>query len=133
MENVSINSRFEVTGWEPEIYDESVETAKLSRVTIKKRFEGELNGYSTAQGLFTESTDGSAGYVAVERVEGKFQDREGTFVMQHGGTINRGKVDHQHGDIVPDTGTGGFKGIRGHVHFTHDEEGAFVRFDLTFE
>jgi hypothetical protein len=133
MENLSINSRFEVTGWEPEIYDDSVEHAKLSRVTIKKRFEGELNGDSIAQGLFSEASDGSAGYVAMERVTGKFHEREGTFVMQHGGVIHRGEVLHQYGDIVPDTGTGGFAGMRGQVHFQHDAEGAFIRFDLTFE
>jgi hypothetical protein len=133
MENVSIDSRFEVTGWEPEVYDENIENVKLSRVTIKKRFEGELNGDSVAQGLFTAAAHESAGYVAVERVTGKFQEREGTFVIQHGGVIHKGQALHQYGDVIPDSGTGGFAGIGGHVKFTHDEEGAFVRFDLTFE
>jgi hypothetical protein len=133
MKNVSVNTAFEVTAWEPEVYDETVPAAKLSRVTIKKRFEGELNGDSVAQGLFTEGADGSAGYVAVERVTGKFHDREGTFVMQHGGVVNKGTVQHQYGDIVPDTGTGGFAGVTGRVNFTHDENGAFIRFDMVFE
>ena len=133
MENLSIDAAFEVTGWEPEVYDESIPEAKLSRVKIKKRFEGELNGNSVAEGLFSEGAAGSAGYVALERVTAKFHDREGTFVMQHGGVVHKGAATHQYGDIVPDTGTGGFAGMRGHVHFTHDENGAFVRFDLTFE
>jgi hypothetical protein len=133
MENVSIDARFEITGWEPVVYDESVENVKLSRVTIKKRFEGELNGDSVAQGLFTEAADGSAGYIALEQVTGSAHGREGTFVMQHGGVLNKGKVQHQYGDVVPDTGTGGFAGATGRVLFTHDENGAFVRFDLEFE
>jgi hypothetical protein len=131
--NLSINASFEVTGWEPEVFDEKFPKEQLSRVKITKRFEGELNGYSTAQGLFSAAPDGSAGYIAMEIVEAKFGEREGTFVIQHGGVVHRGEVLHQYGDIVPDTGTGGFAGMRGHVHFTHDENGAFVRFDLTFE
>ena len=34
---------------------------------------------------------GSAGYVAIERVTGKLKGRTGSFVLQHSGTMDRGK------------------------------------------
>jgi hypothetical protein len=125
--------KFEVTGWSPRPYDETVESAKLSYVTIKKTFSDGLDGESTGEGLFCECEDGSASYVVIERVTGKMNDRQGTFVMQHGGIVNKGAVESQFGNIVPGSGTDGFACIGGTVLFQHDEAGAFIHFDLTFE
>jgi Protein of unknown function (DUF3224) len=133
VENLSIDTAFEVLSWVPEVYDESIEGIQLSRVTVTKRFEGELNGDSVGHGLVTAVGEAPGAYVVVERVTGKAHEREGTFVIQHGGVVNKGKVQHQWGDIVPDTGTGGFKGVTGRALFTHDENGAFIRFDMEFE
>ncbi len=131
--NLSVSSAFEVTGWEPQVYDESIESAKLSRVTIKKKFSGELEGDSVAEGLFCQCEDGSASYVVLERVSGKTGEREGTFVMHHGGVMSGGAPVGQFGDVIPGSGTGGFAGVTGRVLFTHGEDGAFVRFDLEFK
>lgn len=125
--------KFEVTGWDPTPYDETIETAKLSKVTIRKRFSGDLEGDGVAEGLFCACGDGSASYVVMERVTGKMGEREGTFVMQHGGIVNKGAVASQFGDIVPGSGTDGFTGIGGTVLFQHDESGAFIHFDIEFE
>lgn len=125
--------KFEVTGWDPVVYDETIETAKLSKVTIRKKFSGDLEGASIAEGLFCACDDGSASYVVMERVTGKMGDREGTFVMQHGGIVNKGAVESQFGNIVPGSGTDGFAGIGGTVLFQHDEAGAFIHLDIEFE
>jgi hypothetical protein len=126
-------TKFEVTGWNPVPYDESIESAKLSRVTITKTFTGALEGESTAEGLFCGCDDGSASYVVLERVTGKLDGREGTFVMQHGGIVNKGEVQGQFGDIIPGSGTDGFAGIGGTVLFKHDDEAAVLHLDITFE
>jgi hypothetical protein len=131
--HIALNVTFEVAGWESVPYDETQETAQLSQVTITKKFGGDLEGGSIARGLFCKCADESASYVVVERVEGKTADREGTFVIQHGGIISQGTVSGQFGDVIPGSGTGGFAGIGGKVLFTHDENGAFVKMDLTFE
>ena len=49
--------------------------------------------------------EGSAGYVAMERVAGKLDGREGTFALQHSGTMTRG-TPHLVITVVPDSGTG---------------------------
>lgn len=117
-------------GWDPVPYDESQESAKISQVTITKKFSGELEGEGAGRGMFCSCEDGSASYAVVERVTGRMGDREGTFVMQHGGIVKTGEVYSQFGDIVPGSGTGDFAGIGGTLRFQHDETGAFIHMDL---
>lgn len=123
---------FEVTGWEPVVFDESHESAKLSQVTITKKFSGEFEGEGSGRGVFCECADGSASYVVAERVTGRMDEREGSFVIQHGGIVNKGEVESQFGDVVPGSGTGDFEGITGTLKFQHDESGALIHFDIDF-
>ena len=89
------------------------EIAGLARITIDKQFFGDLQGSSQGQMLSARTRlDNSAGYVAIERVEGILNGRKGSFVLQHSGTMNRGKYEltiH----IVPDSGTGELTGLSG--------------------
>jgi hypothetical protein len=55
---------------------------------------------------------GSAGYVAIERVTGKLQGRSGSFVLQHIGTMTRGALQLSV-TVVPDSGSGQLGGIAG--------------------
>lgn len=56
--------------------------------------------------------DGSAGYVAIERVEGELHGQQGTFVLQHSGTMDRGAPTLSV-TVVPDSGTGELTGLEG--------------------
>ena len=58
------------------------------------------------------STDGSAGYVAIEWVTGTLNGKRGTFVLQHTGTMNRG-VQSLAVTVVPDSGTEELVGLEG--------------------
>jgi hypothetical protein len=58
------------------------------------------------------SVQGSAGYVAMERVTGTLHGRAGTFVLQHSATMNRGTPSLLL-TVVPDTGTDGLQGLSG--------------------
>lgn len=57
-------------------------------------------------------TKGSAGYVAIERVTGKLHGRTGSFVLQHTGTMTRGRAKLMV-SVVPDSGAVELKGIAG--------------------
>src|ERR1700749_947128 len=64
------------------------EAAGLGRMSLDKQFHGDLE--ATSQGEMISVLDrekGSGGYVALERVTGKLQGREGTFVLQHNATM----------------------------------------------
>jgi hypothetical protein len=89
------------------------ENATTGRMTIDKQFHGDLEGTSKGQMLtaMTE-TEGSAGYVAIERVTGTLKGLNGTFALQHTGSMNRG-VPQLSVTVVPDSGTGQLVGLTG--------------------
>jgi hypothetical protein len=92
--------------------------AILSRVTITKRFEGELQADGVVRMLrVVTKVPGSAGYVAIERVTGTLQGRIGSFFLQHSGTTTRG-VAVSSICVVPDSGTGALEGIAGTMTIT---------------
>lgn len=85
----------------------------IGRLGLDKAFRGSLEATSKGQMLaFRTPVEGSAGYVAMERVEGTLDGRRGTFVLQHSGTMDRGAM-HLDLAVVPDSGTGELEGLRG--------------------
>jgi hypothetical protein len=103
---------FEVTMHPQPPYD-NLDGVSLGRITINKRFHGDLDGTSVVEMLSAmTSVNGSAGYVAIERVVGTLKGRVGSFVLQHSGTMNRGEAQLTV-SIVPDSGTGDLKGLAG--------------------
>lgn len=85
----------------------------LGRLRLQKCFEGDLA--ATSQGeMLTAMTpvQGSAGYVAIERVTGTLHGKSGSFVFQHSGTMTRG-AQQLSITVVPDSGTGELAGLAG--------------------
>jgi hypothetical protein len=88
-------------------------TADVGRMTIDKRFIGDLEATSIGQMIAVRTAvEGSAGYVAMERVTGTLAGKTGSFALQHSGTMNRGAPSLQVG-VVPDSGTEDLFGISG--------------------
>jgi len=90
----------------------------IGRMSIDKQFRGDLAAVSTGQ-MLSASTEieGSAGYVAMERVSGTLKGRHGTFVLQHSGTMDRGQ-QRLTVSVVPDSGTGDLLGLSGSMRIT---------------
>lgn len=85
----------------------------IGRLGLDKVFRGALDATSKGQMLaFRTPVEGSAGYVAMERVDGTLAGRRGTFVLQHSGTMDRG-AQHLDLAVLPDSGTGELAGLRG--------------------
>lgn len=85
----------------------------VGRMALEKQFKGDLEGAGRGQMLAVgTAVDGSAGYVAMERVHGTLHGREGSFALQHNGVMNRGTPQLAI-TIVPDSGTEGLSGIAG--------------------
>jgi len=105
--------------------------ANLGRHTIDKRFEGDLQAHSVGEMLSAGSdVAGSAGYVALERVTGRLGGREGSFVLQHSGTMDRGAATLIV-RVVPDTGTGELTGLAGSMTIRIASERHEYTFDYT--
>jgi hypothetical protein len=83
------------------------------RMSIDKQFHGDLEAASKGEMLMAGSpVQGSAGYVAIERVEGTLHGRAGTFVLQHNATMTRG-AGELNIIVIPDSGTGELSGLSG--------------------
>ncbi|MEZ4870583.1 MAG: DUF3224 domain-containing protein [Caldilineaceae bacterium] len=87
--------------------------ATLGRMSIEKQFAGDLVGRAKGEMLSAMTAqEGSAGYVAIERVTGALQGRQGSFVLQHSGIMQRGEQQLSI-VVVPDSGTDQLAGITG--------------------
>lgn len=91
----------------------SVPGAPIGAMAITKTFHGDLDGASTGQMLAVRtSVEGSAGYVAMERVEATLAGRHGSFALQHSGSMDKG-AQSLSVTVVPDSATGALAGLAG--------------------
>lgn len=87
------------------------------RMTLAKTFHGGLTGTGEGEMLGAMGPDQSGAYVAMERVRGALDGREGTFLLVHRGVMDRGAQDLSI-TIVPGSGTGALEGLTGVFHLT---------------
>src|SRR3954469_22612032 len=96
----------------PQVQDEA-EGAGIARLTIDKQFHGDIEAHSQGQMLAAGTAiEGSAGYVAIEKATGTLHGRNGSFILQHNGTMSRG-AGQLAITVVPDSGTGELVGLAG--------------------
>ena len=105
----------------------------LARLLLDKQFHGELEATSKGQMLSAgTATKGSAGYVAIEQVEGALQGRRGSFVLQHNGVMTRGDGKLTVA-VVPDSGTGDLVGLAGTMTIRIESGKHYYGVDYTLE
>ena len=107
------------------------EESSVGRMLLDKQFSGELAGTSAGQMLaFRSELEGSAGYVALERVSGTLHGRQGSFVLQHSGSMDRGAPELSI-RVVPDSGTGELAGLSGEMDLDQSGGGHAYTFRYT--
>jgi Protein of unknown function (DUF3224) len=113
----------------PQALEENVGDPSVGRMSIDKQFHGDLEGTSKGQ-MLAAGTDveGSAGYVALERVTGTLAGRRGTFALQHTGIMDRGAPQLTI-TVVPDSGTGELAGLAGSMTIKMEEGDHFYEFE----
>ncbi len=118
---------FDVTGWEETPYVEPESGPRLARATLKKTFQGDMEGESTAEmlGCQADATDLSAGagYVVSEQFTGSLVGKKGSFVLQHWGLISPDGSQKTAGHVVPGTGTEELAGLSGAMEITVAADG----------
>jgi hypothetical protein len=95
----------------------------IGRLSIAKTWSGDLAG--VGRGLMLSAgdpTQGSAGYVALERFDGSLHGRAGSFAFHQLGVMHEGeqRLDYL---VVPGSGTGELAGITGTLDLTIDDRG----------
>lgn len=97
----------------PQAPEENVGDASIGRMALDKVFSGDLDATGKGQMLAVRTAvEGSAGYVAMERVTGTLHGRRGSFVLPHGGTMAQG-AQSLSVTVVPDSATNELSGLSG--------------------
>lgn len=117
----------------PQAAEPAVGDPTIGRMALDKRYHGDLEAVSRGQMLAAmTSVKDSAGYVALERVDGTLAGRRGTFALQHGGLMDRGTPSLTI-TVVPDSGTGELEGLAGTMTIRIEAGGKhFYDFDYTY-
>ncbi len=104
----------------------------VGRFDFTKVFEGDLEAKGI--GLMLSCGDpksGSAGYVAIESVDGRLGDRSGGFALAQLGMLHHGSQT-LHYEVVPGSGRGELQGIAGTFHLQVDADGTH-RYALEYD
>jgi hypothetical protein len=101
----------------------------LGHMALDKTYHGVLEARSRGEMLSAmTSTKGSAGYVAIEQVSGVLSGRKGSFVLQHYGTMDRGK-DRLIIEVIPDSASGDLVGLTGKMTIRIEDGQHFYEFE----
>ena len=120
-----------VVEMKPQGEPNATEGVTTGRMSLSKRFDGDL--VASGQGeMLTALTpvEGSAGYVAIERVTGTLDGRPGSFVFQHSGTMHQG-TQQLSITVVPGSGTGALAGLEGRFTLSIVEGKHLYEFEYT--
>ena len=131
--NTHAAGTFVIESWDEQPYEEHDGT-RLTRMRLAKRFSGDVEGESAAKRLMAYgSEEGSAAYVGLERVTDNVHGRSGSFVLRHSAAMERGEGKSSL-DMVPDSGTGELRGLRGEARISVEPGGEHpFTFDYDFE
>lgn len=126
---MQISGEFQAQLQSIEAYAEGVDSIKLGRMSIDKQFSGALDAISKGEMLSAMTgTQGSAAYVAIEQVVGTLEGKKGSFVLQHFGTMNKGK-DSLVVEVVPDSGAGELSTLSGSMKIKIEDGKHFYDFE----
>jgi hypothetical protein len=102
----------------------------IGRFDLEKTWSGDLAGTGHGQMLSAgDPAQGSAGYVALEVVDGTLHGSHGSFAFQQLGVMRGGEQELRY-DVVPGSGTGDLAGISGTLALTLDDRGH--TYELTY-
>ena len=115
----------------PQGTPDSAEGIALGRMSIDKQFHGDLEATSKGEMLTSgQESNGSAAYVAIERVVGTLGGRRGSFALMHQGLANKERQTLTV-SVVPDSGTGQLAGLTGTMTITIVEKKHLYEFSYT--
>ncbi|MDP1889308.1 MAG: DUF3224 domain-containing protein [Gemmatimonadaceae bacterium] len=113
----------------PQSMAHAVEGSRLTRYSLDKQYHGDLVATAIGEMFAAKpSEQSSAGYVAVEHVNGSLHGRRGTFILQHSGTMTRG-VPTLSVSVVPDSGTEDLAGLTGTLTIIIEGKKHFYEFE----
>ena len=106
------NARFTIKSWDEKPYSEGPDMPKLTRASVTKTYTGDIEGEGQVEYLMMYRSDGSASFVGLERVVGRFAGKTGAFVLQRTGVFESGQSKESY-SVIPGSTTGELRGLKG--------------------
>lgn len=110
------NATFTVESWDEKPIHEKKGLPKMSRVSARVSYRGDMEGEGLVEYLMSYREDGSAVFLGMERVQGGLAGYTGSFVLQHAGSFEAGAAKSTF-SVVPGSGTGKLASLRGHGEY----------------
>lgn len=125
-----LEGTFEVTSWSEEPATDLEGSAKVTTATIGQRFSGGIEADTILDTVMTYHDDGTAEFVAYQRVVGRVGDRAGSLVLRGSGRYD-GSEARTELEVVPGSAGGELAGLtgRGVAVAPHGSTGTY-QFDL---
>jgi hypothetical protein len=127
------SGKFKIESWDEQRYGELDDGGGLARASVVQAFRGDIEGEGSVEWLFCYRPDKTADFVGLQRVTGQIGSRNGSVVLRSAGTFDGTEAK---GDlsVVPDSGTGELRGLRGEGGFSAPiGSDATVTLDYDFE
>ena len=122
---------FEITMKPMDAYAQGSAGTTLGRMSLDKTFHGNLEATSQGEMLSAmTSTEGSAGYVAIEQVSGALDGKRGTFVLQHFGVMSQ-EESRLILEVIPNSGTGELANLSGTMRIEREDDKHLYTFDYS--
>jgi hypothetical protein len=127
----SVTATFEVKSWDEKTANEVDGRLKITRASVVFAYQGDLVAESAMEYVMAYRDDASATVVGVERVTGRLDGKNGSFVLESRGGYADGTFK---GDltVVEGSGTGHLAGIRGHGTSMATKDGK-TAFELEYD
>lgn len=98
--------------------NDDAKAAGLMRLALDKKFHGSLEGESHGEMLALGDDGTNGAYVAVEKISGRLDGREGSFGLVHRALMRDSKTEQWSILVAPGSGTGELAGIDGELTIT---------------
>lgn len=122
---MKVEGRF-TGGFKEEVtLDEAV--PKLTRATVENVYEGPMAGTGRLEYLFMHG-EKQVLFMGLERIAATIEGKQGSFVLDHEGMYGKDTGVQGKVQVVPESGTGDFKGITGQGEITanfSDHQGTY--------
>lgn len=105
---------------------------QLGRIEMVHTYKGDIEAEGILQYLIAYTKDGNGCFVGLEKVTGTIGGKSGSFVLQCTGTAENERLK-QRLVIVPDSGTGELRGLRGQAEMECDLHMDEYPFTLEYE
>ncbi len=83
---------FKMIGWDEKTLHEFDDGSKITQVSVKKNYSGDLEAEGLLEYVMIYRTDGIVEYSGYERITGSLQNKTGSFVIEDRGQFNHGKA-----------------------------------------